>query len=260
MMMDHRLFRAKKFLPTALLASVSSRVEPRAMFGEAPSFLISFFTYLTALRTARSVRGMRLHRLFIGLVFFNLIQGGFVSSRVVFSADENPQVSQRYLETQLRGLRGMFVEDPEVIREVLRANAENAHFTPKEIMKIDHEWRQTEGVDLFIVSLITNELADRLKAVQKNQREIVEIMITDQRGLLIAATNKTTDFYQADEAWWQEAFQRNDPHGYAGAMEYDESVLAKATPLYLVIRDAKQSVIGVVKAMWVKNNIFRRDY
>lgn len=181
----------------------------------------------------------------------------FLPFKGAFADLETPQEWQHYLEAQLRVLKEEMSLNPEVIQSVARANQGNAHFTQEEIVKIDQQWRQTEGVDLFIVSLITNDLADKLKEFQKKHRSLVEIFITDQRGLLIASTNKTSDFYQADEDWWQKAFQLNNPDGFFGSMEYDESALVEGFPFYLVITDERHAVIGILKAVCGKNKILK---
>ena len=31
-------------------------------------------------------------------------------------------------------------------------------------------------------------------------------LLTDAKGAVIAATNKTSDYFQADERWWEEAY------------------------------------------------------
>lgn len=175
--------------------------------------------------------------------------------RTLSAQDETLQEWTPYLESQLLALKKDITLNPDVIRSVAQANQTNAHFSLKEIAEMDRQWRGTEGVDLFIVSLITNDLADKLKEFQKKQGSLVEIFITDRKGLLIAATNKTSDFYQADEAWWRETVERNNPKGAFGGSEYDESALVEDIPLYLVIRGEQQEVIGVLKAVCEKNRI-----
>ena len=168
---------------------------------------------------------------------------------------------EEHLESQRRVLQEQIANDPEVIKLIALANEKNARYTPKEIMEIDQQWQETEGVDLFVVSLITNDLAEKLKAFQKKHRTLVEIFITDQRGLLIASTNKTSDFFQGDERWWQEIYELKDPKGFWGDVAYDESALAEAVPLYLAIFDDKQQeVLGFLKAVCSKNKILRRPF
>ena len=63
-------------------------------------------------------------------------------------------------------------------------------------------------------------------------------------------TNKTSDYYQADEAWWTETYANGLGKSLFGAIEYDESALAEAIPIYVPITDPDTgSAIGVMKAV-----------
>jgi len=256
MMNSHRLSNAELFLPPFytvgffLISALSFITCLRVIYTRAPSLL-----ELQPLAAGKCPH-RRSKKFFLrGGSFFLLASLIFLPLNTALAKDDKNQGRQTHLEAQLSALRQGISLNPEVIRSVVKANLENVHFTPQEITAIDQQWRKTEGVDLFIVSLITNELADQLKEFQEKQGGLAEIFITDQKGLLIASTNKTSDFYQGDELWWQEAFLRNDPNGSFGNREYDESALVEDIPLYLVIRGERSDVIGVLKAVSVKDKI-----
>lgn len=191
--------------------------------------------------------------MFFSIIGLSII---FLPAAVLYANSKIPFEWQQYLTDQLKVLKKEIADNPEVIQKIAEANQENARLTQDQIMKIDKKWRETEGVDLFIVSLITNELAERLKESQKTHKNLVEIFMTDQRGNLIAATNKTTDFYQADEEWWQKTFQSQNPNGWWGEVEFDQSSFTEAVPLYLPIFNQNHvKRIGVLKAILSKKHI-----
>ena len=73
----------------------------------------------------------------------------------------------------------------------------------------------------------------------------------------MAATNKSSDFLQADEAWWVETFKRGRQGGRTGPIEYDESTGSEAISVYVPLVDAEDAVIGVIKAVCDLNAIKR---
>ena len=49
------------------------------------------------------------------------------------------------------------------------------------------------------------------------------MFVTDKYGALVASTNRTSDYYQADEDWWQAAYNNGEGAIYFGQPEFDES-------------------------------------
>lgn len=140
--------------------------------------------------------------------------------------------------------------NPVVLRAVQEANAANQALSLEEIMKKDDRWRKTEGVDDVIKSYMANECAEYLADFQEANSGFPEIFLTDVKGLIVATTNKTSDFYQADEKWWVKAYDGGRGRNYWGDIEYDESSMAEAIALYVPITDsATQKTIGVIKAI-----------
>jgi hypothetical protein len=119
-----------------------------------------------------------------------------------------------------------------------------------DIRRLDDQWQQTEGIDDFIKSMITNPCAQYLVDYQDEHDAFPEIFVTDENGLIVAETNKTSDYLQADEAWWQKAFAEGEGHVHHGPIEYDESARSEAISLYVPVRDPDTNkAIGVVKAV-----------
>ncbi len=101
-----------------------------------------------------------------------------------------------------------------------------------------------------IHTLMTNACAQTLLEFQKVNPAFIEIFITDKKGLNVCQTNKTSDFYQADEAWWTKAYGGGAGLSYSGKIEYDERARSQSVPVFLPVRDVNDSsVIGVCKAV-----------
>ncbi len=104
----------------------------------------------------------------------------------------------------------------------------------------DQAWRvavQADNNDLpLIVSMLDNPIASDLREYRTTYPENVEVFVTDRYGALVAATNRTSDYYQADEDWWQQAYNNGRGAIFIGQPEYDESSATYASviglPLY----------------------------
>ena len=73
-----------------------------------------------------------------------------------------------------------------------------------------------------------------------------EVFVTDANGFVLAASGRTSDFVQRDEAWWQEAFAGNE---YVSEVEVDESARSIALSVAQPIRSATGATTGVMKAV-----------
>jgi PAS domain S-box len=77
---------------------------------------------------------------------------------------------------------------------------------------------------------------------------MAEIFLTDLYGGLVAASNKTSDFYQADEKWWQYAYNNNRGDDFFGEVELDESSGKIGSAIAIPIKDDAGRILGVLKA------------
>ncbi len=142
------------------------------------------------------------------------------------------------------------VSGPVIISEVKKTNQANEGLSLSRILELDQRWRKTEGTDSFISPFLTNAVAVKVLEFQKSNFGFREIFVTDERGLNVGQTNKTTDYYQADEEWWIRAYNSGEGKTYHGLVEFDESAQTEAISLYVPIRDPDTArVIGVTKAV-----------
>ena len=142
------------------------------------------------------------------------------------------------------------VEDPVIVNEVKKANQQHKDISLQEILKLDTRWRSTEGIDEFIEPFLTNEIAHKLIEFQERHPGFSEIFVVDMYGLNAGQTNKTTDYYQADEDWWIGAYNSGKGKASHGTIEFDESAQTEAISLYIPVMDGiNNKAIGVIKAV-----------
>ncbi len=90
-----------------------------------------------------------------------------------------------------------------------------------------------------------------LLQVKQNFSERVEIIVTDRYGGLVAATYRTTNYSQANEPWWQAAFNNGQGAVYIGQPELDDASDIEGFSIALPIRKRESTeVIGVLRLMY----------
>lgn len=138
---------------------------------------------------------------------------------------------------------------PNVIAALAKANKEN-NMSMEEIMEKDNLWRQSTEVTPFVNQFLTNDTAKYLQTIQAEGKGLfAEIEITDLKGVIIAETSKTTDYYQADEEWWQAAYEDGKGGVFQSKPLFDESSHSYNIDLSIPIRDKESgAIVGVVKS------------
>lgn len=93
------------------------------------------------------------------------------------------------------------------------------------------------------------EICRDLERLQKEHVLIGEVLLTDDRGGLVASNGKTTDYYQADEEWWQKAYAEGRGAIYVGEVEYDASSGVYGIPLAFPVKNNGSKTAGVCKVI-----------
>jgi signal transduction histidine kinase len=117
----------------------------------------------------------------------------------------------------------------------------------EELSTLDAGWPQISSENPLFRDILTNPIAEALDVIRRQERHVVEIIVTDRFGQLVAATGKTEDFYQGDEAWWQNCYAEGRGQVCIKDVEFDESAGAWGVPICVPLIHEEQ-VLGVVKS------------
>ena len=133
--------------------------------------------------------------------------------------------------------------------EAVKATMETI-LSPAAIDILDQQWRVADAADdnanPLVASVLENELSAELVHFKEKFPEHVEVFLTDRQGLNIASTNRTSDYYQGDEEWWQTAAHQGV---YIGQPEYDESSQTIAINMAAAIyAENGTDVVGVLRS------------
>ncbi|MEW5758876.1 MAG: ATP-binding protein [Candidatus Omnitrophota bacterium] len=126
----------------------------------------------------------------------------------------------------------------------------------KFMLDMDKRWPDVDKDNLFVKEYLENAGSVELRKKVAADKHISEVLISDRFGGLAAASGKTTDFYQADEEWWKQAFKNGKGGIFIGDIELDISSNTLGICLALPIKDNNGEVIGVVKEVIDVNKFF----
>jgi len=174
----------------------------------------------------------------------SLNSAGVEEQRAAYS----PQL-EAVLENKMKLLKEV-LEEPEIRQYIAKVNSQYSEIEAERLLVIDEYWGSIEETDPLLELYTTNKVALRLKQLQSRDPGFSEIFVTDLHGFNIAQTNKTSDIYQADEEWWQKAFNNGEGKSYSGLIEFDESSLTTGISVYVPVREpGTGEVMGIVKGV-----------
>ena len=182
---------------------------------------------------------------------FNLLKNR-VEDDFKRTADILAQEVSGKINEDLISLR-VFVADPQLIEAVKNSNLHYLNMDSVSIGKfmadMDSQWIPAASDSPLVKKYLENAAGIELRRKHVVEKDVAEIFITDKFGGLVGASGKTSDFYQADEAWWQNAFFHGKGKDFVGDVELDESSNSLSITFALPIRGAQGEVIGVAKVV-----------
>jgi hypothetical protein len=116
---------------------------------------------------------------------------------------------------------------------------------------IDTEWQQSHQQPRAVAAALENAAARYLADLVAHDRIYRELILTDRQGRLVAASNPTTDYFQADEDWWVAAFD-DGRHGRVSISDvrWDPSARVYAIEISAPVAAlGDEGVAGVLKAV-----------
>lgn len=117
---------------------------------------------------------------------------------------------------------------------------------------LEKAWEGMDENSPALREILGNPLAARLKAFRLINPLFAEVFATDGHGELIAATSKTSDYWQADEDWWRDAVALPSRSPHVEGINYDRSAGVYSIDVAFPVRDpAKPDAppVGVVKGV-----------
>ena len=121
-----------------------------------------------------------------------------------------------------------------------------------QLTELDEQWIAASDDDLLIRRAIAdNEVVNPTAYILHDFKELfpqnVEVFATDRYGALVGSTNRTSDYYQADERWWQMAWNNGEGAIFIDDPQYDESAGITAINIAVPVKSHEGEVVGVLR-------------
>ena len=140
--------------------------------------------------------------------------------------------------------------NPVVIAAVRAQNEKHAGLTQDQIDAMDQAWRAEVGAaDTPTITPVLEHEASQELATARDESEglFTEIFVMDDKGLNVAASDVTSDYWQGDEAKWQETYAKGADAVHLSEVELDESTQSYQSQVSVAVVDPESgAAIGAV--------------
>ncbi|WP_373356365.1 PDC sensor domain-containing protein [Pseudoroseicyclus sp. CXY001] len=137
-----------------------------------------------------------------------------------------------------------------VLDAVAAQNAQTHGYTADDIAALDRQWAAEIGrADAELINSVTGSaLSAQLREMIEGSNGIyTEIFLMDAQGLNVASSGVTSDYWQGDEAKFQESFGAGADAFHLSEVEFDESAQAYSVQVSFPINDpATGEPIGAI--------------
>jgi hypothetical protein len=132
------------------------------------------------------------------------------------------------------------VADPAIIAAINAQNARNAGLSQAEIDALDKTWRAEAKAAShpMIDPVLNNPVSDMLRTRRDESGGLfTEIFVMDDRGLNVATSDITSDYWQGDEAKWQKTYAVGPGAVHLSDVELDQSTQTYQAQVSVAITD-----------------------
>lgn len=159
-----------------------------------------------------------------------------VSSSSAVAADGFRPAMETFLNEEI----GAWANSPVLVEAISSQNTRTARYSDSEVEALDQAWRAEVGRSETptITPVLTNAAADFLREqVEASGGRITEVFIMDARGLNVAASQVTSDYWQGDEDKHSETYGAGPGAVHFSDLELDESTQRYQGQISLTIVD-----------------------
>jgi hypothetical protein len=139
-----------------------------------------------------------------------------------------------YARTDLQA----WINDPVIVYAIREQNRLMADLSVLQIKKLDKQWIEEDSRGALVSDLLDRQAS----IIARDRREqaggvITEIIVMDMNGLNVAISDRTSDYYQGDEAKYKETYLQGPDAVHISELEFDESTQLVQTQVSLTVTD-----------------------
>jgi len=157
---------------------------------------------------------------------------------------------------------GAIATEPAVVDAVVAANQayerKSAEATAARIAEIDQKW-DTPGADVVVKTMLASPVSQLLKRRREIDPRLLKIIVADENGLPIAATDKPLHYAPTDNPYWQAVSAQGRGGIYVSEVLYDAESRADYLRIGFPIYDKEsRRFIGAASALIDVSSLFSR--
>jgi hypothetical protein len=163
----------------------------------------------------------------------------FTGVQMGFAGEKAPAQMVAFAESKLAPLGS----DPIIVKAVKQENAKGK--TLAQIQEMDTKWKATPGIADYMQAMMDSVCGRHIRELQKSQSYYSEIFVMDNQGANVAMTDKTSDYWQGDEAKFQKSFNGGKGAVFVDDVEFDDSSQEYLVQVSVPVLD-NGNVIGAI--------------
>ncbi len=133
--------------------------------------------------------------------------------------------------------------DAVIVKAVKAENAKGK--TLENIKATDAKWKAHAGIADYMQAIMNSECGKYLQKIQNSAPFYAEIFVMDNQGANVAMTDKTSDYWQGDEAKFQKSYNGGAGAVFIDDVEFDDSTQAYLVQISVPVKDGG-NVIGAI--------------
>ena len=162
-----------------------------------------------------------------------------VGSGIAYAGEKAPQGIVDLANSTL----AKFGADLIIVRAVKAENAKGK--TLDQIKELDKKWMATAGIADYMKTLMDNECGKYLLKIQASAPYYAEIFVMDNQGANVAMSDKTSDYWQGDEAKFIKSYDAGKGAVFVDEVKFDNSTQAYLVQVSVPVKDGEK-VIGAI--------------
>ena len=133
--------------------------------------------------------------------------------------------------------------DPVIVNAVKAENAKAK--TLDQIKAQDQKWQADSGVTTYMKAIMDSECGQYLRKIQKSEPYFSEVFVMDNLGANVAMSDKTSDYWQGDEAKFTKSFAGGSGAVFVDDVKFDDSSQTYLVQVSVPVKDGA-AVIGAI--------------
>jgi hypothetical protein len=130
--------------------------------------------------------------------------------------------------------------DPVIVTAVKEHNAKGISLA--QIKQMDEKWKGTAGVADYMKALMDSACGQHLRKLQDGAEYFAEIFVMGNQGANVAMTDKTSDYWQGDEAKFKNSFAGGKGAVFVDEVEFDDSAQAYLVQVSVPVLDGGKAI------------------